>query len=98
MLHIYCARPPFSDSTCTIKLLSKTWQECLSKHEKRLKITNCSFKTLHPKSLLQASKSLVYIDFEAQMRNPNFPQYMASFWDQIPLQMAQNPQKIHFLG
>jgi hypothetical protein len=76
----------------------KTWQIFPSKHEKRPKFTKLLFQNPASKSLLQASKILVYIDFEAQMRNPNFPQYLASFWDQIPLQMAQNPQKLHFLG
>jgi hypothetical protein len=37
-----------------------------------------------------------FIVFKAQMRNPNFPQDLASFWDQIPLQMAKNPQKTIF--
>jgi hypothetical protein len=32
------------------------------------------------------------------MRNPIFPQAQASFWDQIPLQMAQNPKKNPFSG
>jgi hypothetical protein len=38
-----------------------------------------------------------FYSFQAQMRNPNFPQDLASFWDQIPLQMASKSSKNHFL-
>jgi hypothetical protein len=40
----------------------------------------------------------LYIYIEAQMRNPNFPQDLASFWDQITLQMALKSSKNQFMG
>jgi hypothetical protein len=64
---------------------------------KEPKFTNCLLQNPASKSFLQASKILVYIDFEAYMRNPNFPQDLASFWEQIPLQMASKSSKNHFL-
>ena len=73
---------------CFLKPLSQTWQKGLSKHEKNPKYINCSSNSLHQKVLLEDLKSMVLIVFKAQMRNPNFPQDLASFWNQIPLQMA----------
>jgi hypothetical protein len=48
------------------------------------------------KSYLSSSKSLVYIVFRPNKRSPTSPEDLASFWDQIPLQMAKNPKKYPF--
>jgi hypothetical protein len=68
--------------------------QCLSKHEKWANYTSCSSKSLHQKVTLSSSKSLVYIVFRPNKRSPTSPEDLASFWDQIPLQMAKISSKI----
>jgi hypothetical protein len=41
------------------------------------------------KSYPQAPKGPVYISFRINKRSLTSPEYLASFWDQIPLQMAK---------
>jgi hypothetical protein len=50
------------------------------------------------KSYLSSSKIPIYIVFRPNKRSPTSPEYLASFWDQIPLQMAKIFSKIPILG
>jgi hypothetical protein len=49
------------------------------------------------KSCPPSFKKPSFYSFHAHMRKTNFPKNMASFWDQIPLQMAKISLKKHFL-
>jgi hypothetical protein len=74
--------------TCLIKLLSKHDKNASQnmrngqKHKLLLKIPAS-------KSYPSSSKILVYIVFRLNKRSPTSPEDLASFWDQIPLQMAK---------
>jgi hypothetical protein len=77
---------------------SQNMTQCPSKHEKWAINSNSSSHSLHTKVPSQAQKGLVYIVFRLSYGSPTSHKDLASFWDQIPLQMAKKSPKMPNLG